>query len=295
MGKKRFLIGLGIVGVILTVFFILVVGGAVIINSYYSSGFGRDKVGIIEVTGLIQDSREINKEIIAFRDREDIKAIVLRIDSPGGGVGPSQEIYEEIKKTRDKKKIVASMGSVAASGGYYIASAADKIVANPGTITGSIGVIMQFTNVEGFLSKIGVKGYVVKSGEFKDTGSPLRDISTDEKELLQGLIDNVYGQFVDVIAENRGMEIEDVRKVADGRILSGAQAQDARLVDELGNLQYAIDLASNLAGIEGKPSVIYPKRKRITFLDIIFGEGILRLLEKTQGLYYSPQLLLYLN
>ncbi len=190
--------------------------------------------------------------------------MVLRIESPGGAVGPSQEIHGEILRLKEKKTVVASMGAVAASGGYYAAVAADRIMANPGTITGSIGVIVEFVNAQELLGKIGLKGYVVKSGKFKDVGSPLREMEKEERELLQTLINDVNGQFIKAVAEGRGLKTEEVKKIADGRIFTGAQAKELKLVDELGGLSDAIALSASLAGIEGEPSVIYPERQKIS-------------------------------
>ncbi len=219
-----------------------------------------DKVAVLKISGIITDPSDINRYIEDLAERDDVKAVVLRIDSPGGGVGPSQEIYREVIKLKEKKKVVVSMGSVAASGGYYIASAAHRIVANPGTITGSIGVIIEFMNVEELLKKVGLKGYVIKSGRFKDIGSPLRKMSKEEKKFLQKLIDEVHSQFVEAVAKGRNLDVKEVRKIADGRIFTGAQAKRLGLVDELGNLADAVDLSGRLAGIKGKPKVIYPQK-----------------------------------
>jgi protease-4 len=188
---------------------------------------------------------------------------VLRIDSPGGGVVPSQEIHDAVQRVRTKnnKAVIASMGSVAASGGYYIAVATDRIVANPGTLTGSIGVIMEMANVEGLLQKIGVEGVVIKSGKFKDVGSPLRKMSDEERGLLQNVMDDVHKQFIEAVAEGRALELSDVQALADGRIFTGRQAKDAKLVDELGDLEDAIQLAADIVGIEGEPKVVEPRRR----------------------------------
>ena len=221
-----------------------------------------DKVAVVEVEGIITDPTSVNDELRYYGERDDVKAVIIRINSPGGGVGPSQEIHSEIKRLRETKKVVASMGAVAASGGYYIAAAADKIVANPGTITGSIGVIIEFVNVEDLLKKIGLKGYTIKSGRFKDIGSPIKEMEPEEKELLQEVVNDVYGQFVEAVSSGRNIPREEVEKIADGRILSGAQAKKAGLVDSLGTLQDAITIGASLAGIKGKPVVIYPERRR---------------------------------
>ena len=280
MRKKYIKWVLGIAGFFFFLFFIffivLLIGGGL--------PFG-DKVAVVEVEGIITEPESINKQIKEFGERDDIKAIVVRINSPGGGVGPSQEIYREIKRVSAKKKVIASMGAVAASGGYYIAAAANKIIANPGTITGSIGVIMEFANAEELLSKIGFKGYVIKSGEYKDIGSPLRSMKEDEKRLLQNVIDDVHRQFVDVVAENRKLKVDVVKKIADGRIFSGQQAKEIGLVDEIGNFQDAIDIAASMSNIKGKPVVLYPEKKGIRLWDIIFGDAAGQMLKKLKGGY----------
>ena len=222
-----------------------------------------DRIALVRVEGVILDSQSTVTELKRFGDNPSIKAIVLRIDSPGGGVVPSQEIYDAVQRVRNKnsKAVIASMGTVAASGGYYIAAATDRIMANPGTLTGSIGVIMETANVEGLLKKIGVEGIVVKSGKFKDVGSQLRKMSDEEHALIQSVMDDVHKQFIDAVAEGRAMEVSAVQALADGRIFTGRQAKDAKLVDELGNLEDAIQLAADLAGIEGEPKVVEPRRR----------------------------------
>ncbi len=228
---------------------------------------GGDRVALIKVEGVIITPERVVDEVNDYAEDSSIKAIVLRIDSPGGGVVASQEIYNALMNARkDGKKIVASMGSVAASGGYYIAAAADKIVANPGTLTGSIGVKMEYPNLEKLLEKIGVKEIVVKSGEYKDVGSPFRNISEQERKLLQNVIDDVQSQFVEAVAKGRSMNIADVRAIADGRIFTGRQALDLKLVDQMGDLTASIQLAGDLAGIKGKPRVTV-REKKLQFFD----------------------------
>lgn len=228
---------------------------------------GPDKVALVRVEGLLASSDSLVDELNGYTDDSSIKAIVIRIDSPGGGVVVSQEIYNAVKNVRKKgKKVVVSMGTVAASGGYYVAAAADKIVANPGTLTGSLGVKMEFATFEKLLDKIGVKGQVVKAGEYKDIGSPFRDMTVQEKKLLQDVIDDVHSQFIEAVAEGRKLPIADVRAIADGRIFTGRQALKLKLVDELGDLDDSIRIAGTLAGIKGKPQVI-EKRKKIPFLE----------------------------
>ncbi len=225
-----------------------------------------DKIGVIEVTGYIMESTDILENIKTFRKDASVRAIVVRVDSPGGSVGPSQEIYRELQKTLPVKPVIASMGAVAASGGYYIAAGASGIVANPGTITGSIGVIMSFTNLEEILKKIGLAPVVIKSGTFKDTGSPMRQMTDADRELLQNFSDQIHRQFIDAIAAGRNMEIDKIRSVADGRILSGETALELGLVDRLGNLEDAIDWAAETAGISGDFEVVRPKEKKLEWL-----------------------------
>ncbi|HSA60635.1 MAG TPA: signal peptide peptidase SppA [Nitrospiraceae bacterium] len=222
-----------------------------------------DRIALIRVEGVILDSQTTVGELKRFSENPSVKAIVLRIDSPGGGVVPSQEIHDAVKRVRTKsnKAVIASMGSVAASGGYYIAAATDRIVANPGTLTGSIGVIMETANVEGLLQKIGVEGVVIKSGKYKDVGSPLRKMSEEERGLLQSVMDDVHKQFIEAVAEGRAIELTDAQALADGRIFTGRQAKEARLVDELGDLEDAIQLAADVVGIEGEPKVVEPRRR----------------------------------
>ncbi|MBS3917332.1 MAG: signal peptide peptidase SppA [Deltaproteobacteria bacterium] len=282
MKRKRILVGLVAIVGLLAFFFILLFAIGQFTSRLGSAKFAfGDKIAVIEVRGLITQSQGVIEELHRYTEDEGVKAIILRIDSPGGGVGPSQEIYREVLKIKSnqKKKVITSMGSVAASGGYYIASASDLIVANPGTITGSIGVLMEFTNIEELFKKIGVKGVVLKSGEHKDIGSPFREMTPEEKKLMQSVIDNVHQQFIQAVAEGRKMDRLKVAQVADGRILTGEQAKQLGLVDQLGNLQDAIDTAAKLVGIEGKPLVLYPKRK-FSLLELLI-EGVTEAILKT--------------
>jgi len=219
----------------------------------------RNKIALIRIEGPIMDSKNTIDEIKDYAKDSSIKAILVRIDSPGGAVGPSQEIYAELKKACAKKKVVVSMGSVAASGGYYIASTASRIYANPGTLTGSIGVIMEIPNIEGLMSKIGIKTEVVKSGKNKDIGSAFRKMTPEEKELLQGVMDNVHEQFIKAVADGRHLKTEDVRAIADGRIFTGEQAKEKGLVDELGTIEDAVAAAAKLAGIKEEPEIVSKK------------------------------------
>ncbi|GMR04390.1 MAG: signal peptide peptidase SppA [Thermodesulfobacteriota bacterium] len=249
---------LAVLGAVFLAFILL----AIVISLTLKGGLGYgEKVAIVSLEGVIKDPTEISRQLIELGDREDIKAVVVRINSPGGAVGPSQEIYSGIKRLARKKPVVASMGAVAASGGYYAATAAEKIVANPGTITGAIGVLIEFVNASELLKKIGVQGYVIKSGRFKDTGSPFRKMESADKEMIQRVLNDINSQFIEAVAEGRGLKINYVRKIADGRIFSGAQAKSNGLVDELGDLADAIELSAKLAGIKGKPEVIYPEKR----------------------------------
>lgn len=233
-----------------------------------------NRVGLIELKGTITSSQETLKQITDFRKETSIKAIVLRIDSPGGAVGPSQEIYREIRRTAQSKPVVASLGSVAASGGYYIASAASHIVANPGTITGSIGVIIHFPNLRELFGKIGYQMTTIKSGQFKDIGNPARDMTPEEKQLLQATIDETYHQFVRDVAVARNLPEDRVREVADGRIIMGEKALELKLVDQLGNFEDAVAKAGELAKIEGEPEVVKAKKSKFSLLDFVLGSDV---------------------
>jgi len=235
-----------------------------------SAWLGGERVAVVRIEGVIVDSRDAIEELRKFRENPGVKAIVLRIDSPGGGVVASQEIYSEVLKTRTdgKVKVVASMGNLAASGGYYIAAATDKIVANPGTLTGSIGVIMELANVRGLMEKVGVQSVVIKSGKHKDLASPFRTMSAEDRALLQGVLDDVHDQFIQAVAAGRAMKVDQVRDLADGRVFTGRQARTAKLVDELGDLQDAIKLAGKMGGIAGEPRVV-ETRKRFSLRDLL--------------------------
>ena len=239
-----------------------------------SSGplFG-EKIGVITIKGAIGHSQPTVSQLVEFRKNDDIRAIILRIDSPGGGVGPSQEIYREINKTKEKKKVVASLGSMAASGGYYIASAADRIVANPGTITGSIGVLMEFVLIEDLLKKIGVELEVLKSGEFKDIGSPHRRISERDRELLSKLIEDIRQQFIQAVAQGRKLSVESVSEFADARIITGKKAKELGLVDVLGNFEDAVSLTKKMTGIRGDVSLVYARKGRSALWEYLFEDA----------------------
>jgi protease-4 len=249
-GKKIFLI----VIIVVAVFFIALFA----IGSFSTAG-GR-KIGVVEIEGTITDMKEAMEDVVKFKEDDSIKGVILRINSPGGAVGPTQEIYSEIKKLKNTKKVYVSMGSVCASGGYYIAVTGDKVYASPSTITGSIGVIMEQTVVEDLMKKIGIEANTIKSGALKDTGTPFRKMTEDERKYLQSIIDNIYGQFVKDVAEGRKLPIEKVRQLADGRIYTGLQAKDAGLIDNIGTFYDVVDDMKKALSIKGKPSLVYGKR-----------------------------------
>lgn len=264
-------LGLGIFFFAVLYFAVLLTGGTKATATLTSLPTG-DKVALVRIEGLLLSSEDAVEEIKGHAEDGSIKAIVVRVESPGGGVVPSQEIYNALQSARTSgKKVVISLGSVAASGGYYIASAGDRIVANPGTLTGSIGVKMEFASLEKLLEKIGVKGVTVKAGEYKDIGSPYREMTARERALLQSVIDDVHDQFIEAVAQGRNLPEADVRGIADGRIFTGRQALDLGLVDQLGDLEDSIRAAAELAGIKGKPKVVR-RDKRVPFLEYLKDE-----------------------
>ena len=225
------------------------------------------RVGIVECKGTVGgdgergiDGDKVVKLLRKYERDDDVRAVVVRIDSPGGAVAPSQEIYSALRNLRKKKKVVASMGNLAASGGYYIAAAADQIYASPGTLTGSIGVIFMHFNVRGLLEAVKIEETTLKAGKYKDTLSPFRPLNELDREEVQSLSEDVYGQFIRDVAEGRGLKEEEVRKLAEGRIYTGRRAKDLRLVDELGGFQDAVAKAWQLAGQSGEPRMQMPPR-----------------------------------
>jgi len=277
--------------VILGITLLVFIGCVAVIAMYGLGLFGgegrlfnlRGKVGIIAIEGTIGDAEELIEQIREFADDGRIKAVVLRIDSPGGGVAASQEIYQAVRELKKKKKVVASMGSVAASGGYLIAVAADRIVANPGSITGSISAVMRYANIEELMKKVGVRSSVVKSGKFKDIGSPTREMTAEERSLLQAIVDDIYDQFVRTIAENRKLPLQRVLELSDGRIFSGRQAKDLGLVDDLGSLQDAVLLAGKLSGMEGRPEIVHGMKKKTTLFKYLMGSMTSAVVEEIKG------------
>jgi protease-4 len=257
----------------LVVFFFIGLSGIVLALLGKGSFFSpQERVGVVDIKGLLTDSRTAIKQLDRYRDDDSIKAIVLRINSPGGAVGPAQEILREVEKIRTKKKIVASLGTVAASGGYYIASGANLIMANRGTITGSVGVIMQFTNVEALTKKIGLDFFNLKAGRYKDVGTPFRTMSPEDKAYLQGFLDDIYQQFVSDVAHNRKIPVAKMKTLAEGRIYTGEEAKQAGLVDEFGNLPDAIERAGRLGGIKGKVKAVYAEKEGFSLLRLLLGQ-----------------------
>jgi len=269
-------------------FWLLLCGGAFILLAvvalslllaYGGDGSGGEfafgnRIQVVDIEGELVDSRSIIEQLKRYEDTKSVPAILLNVDSPGGGVAVSQEIYTEVKRLQEKKNkiVVAYMSSVGASGAYYVSCPANKIVANPGTIVGSIGVIAEWVNYGNLLAWAKLKDVTFKTGEFKDTGSPTRELTEREKAYFQGLIDDMYVDFVEAVAAGRRMDVEAVRALADGRVFTGRDAREKKLIDEIGNFQDAVDLTASLAGITGKPSLLRATRQRVTLIDLLTGD-----------------------
>jgi protease IV len=259
-------------GALLVIFFFVVLLLTAVLTGEEGSTEGGGKIGIVDLEGVISSelSEQTVRQLTKHRDDPAIKAVVLRIDSPGGGVASSQEVYEEVKRTRaGGKLVVASLGSVAASGGYYVACAADRIFANAGTLTGSIGVIVQLANAEELLRKVGVAATVITSGPFKDSGNPTRALRPEERQVFQALVDDVYQQFVEAVSQGRQIPLVEARQLADGRIYTGRQAKELRLIDELGTLQDVIAYTATTIGISGKPTLVREREERLWWLKFL--------------------------
>ncbi len=235
---------------------------------------GGERIGVIEIIGPIEDSQQTLEALHTFATDDDIKAIVLRIDSPGGAVAPSQEIYSEVFKLRGVKPVVTSMGSLAASGGYYIGCAADYVFASPGTLTGSIGVILQTTYLEEMFKVLKIEFNTYKSGKHKDTLSPMRRMTEQDDQLIQSLLMDVYDQFLSAVATARGLDKDVVRPIADGRILSGRQAKEHQLVDEMGSFRDAVTYAAKQANMEKDPKLAYPKKETLGYIEKLFESAV---------------------
>jgi len=257
--------------------FLAVTGGVLSGGGDTGGGYFGPRVAVVELEGIILDVDDILRDLKSYRDNPQVRAVVIRINSPGGVVGPSQELHDALQRLRQGgKPVVASLGAVAASGGYYVAVAADRIYASPGTLTGSIGVIMQMANFEQLMKKVGVDYVVVKAGAFKDVGNPGRPMTPEERRVLQALLDDVHGQFIGAVADGRKLERAQVAQFADGRIFSGAQAKALQMIDELGGLEDAVNGAAQLAGLRVPPKVI-PPRRRISIFDLVRSQlGIAR-------------------
>lgn len=233
----------------------------------------KNSILILDLEGIIIKPESLLKQLRKYRDRDEIKAVVVRINSPGGVVGPSQSLYEEIKRTREKMKkpVVAYCGSVAASGAFYAAMGADRIVTEPGAMLGSMGVIMEFANLEKLFDWAKIHRFSITSGKFKDSGAPYRAMRNEERELFQNLIDDVHQQFVDAVADGRKMKSSVVEELADGRVFTGEQAVELGLADMVGDFQEAVDEAARLAGIKGEPELFEPPSLKPNFLELMLG------------------------
>jgi protease IV len=254
-------------------FFLMTILLTVLLTGEEGATEGGAKIGVIMIEGVISSdlTESTVRQITKYGDDASIRAIVLRIDSPGGGVAASQEIHQEVRRVRTGGKlVVASLGSVAASGGYYVACVADRIFANAGTVTGSIGVIVQLASAEELLRKVGVESTVITSGPFKDSGNPTRTLRPEERQVFQALVDDVYQQFIEAVAQGRSLPIDEVRQVADGRIYTGRQAKDLRLVDELGSLHDAITYTASTIGTVGQPKLVQEGKERLWWLRFLF-------------------------
>ena len=247
-----------------------------------------EKLAVVELNGVITSSEDLVKQFKKYRQTKSIKGIILRVDSPGGGAVASQEMYQEVKKTRDSgKPVVVSMGALAASGGYYVSCGASKLVANPGTLTGSIGVISEFLQLQEALGKIGVGVKTIKSGKLKDAGSPTRKMTTDDEKYFQALMDDVHHQFIGVVETERKLDHKKTLALADGRVFTGSQAMELGLVDTLGSFEDAVSIAADLAGIKGEPSLVKERRRR-SMWEGIFSEMIESMVKVKQQTLEQP-------
>ena len=260
MARRRVLTALAVTGLVFVACFIAILG-ILVLAERGEWALGGNRVALVEVEGLIVDAQQVVRQLEEHLEDPSIRAVVVRVESPGGVVGPSQEIHDAIARVREKgKPVVVSMGAIAASGGYYLAVAASHIVANPGTLTGSIGVLIQLADVEGLLKKVGVRFEVIKAGRHKDVGNFSRPMTPEERAILQGLLDDMYDQFVTAVAKGRRLDRATVLELADGRVYSGRRAKELGLVDSLGGLEDAVRTAGRLAKIPGKPQLVRPRR-----------------------------------
>jgi protease-4 len=256
-------------------------------------GFG-DKIGVVDLDGVIIDPNQTVEQLRKFADDDSIKAIIIHVNSPGGGVAASEEIYRQVKRIRDEKKkyIVSSIETVGASGAYYVSSATNKIYADSGSVVGSIGVIAEWVNYGDLMRWAKLKPEVLKVGEFKDTGDPTRELTPAERAYMQGLIDNMYGQFVDAVAEGRHARVVDVKSIADGRVWTGQQALGMHLIDQIADFRTAVLDTAKKVSISGEPTLVHPERERKSLLDLLFGDvspylpSKEKLLDQQVGFYY---------
>ena len=263
-------------------------------NSYRISGGSGGRIAVVDVEGVIISAEDTVKQLKKFGDDDSVKAIILHLNTPGGGAAASEEIYKEVRRIRDekKKKIVASIETVGASGGYYIASACNKIYADQASIVGSIGVIMEWYNYGDLLHWAKMKEVIIKAGELKDTGDPTRDLTPQEREYLQGMADNMHKQFIANVASGRGLKVEDITPIATGRVWTGEQALPLHLIDEVGDFQHAVQETAKSVGIKGEPSLVKQEREKRTLLDLMMGDvsdylpDRAKLIQKNPGFYY---------
>jgi protease-4 len=256
-------------------------------------GFG-DRIGVVDLEGVILSPQPVVGQLKKFGDDSSIKAIILHVNSPGGGVAASEEIYREVKRVRaeKKKKVVVSIETVGASGAFYVASACDKVYADQGSIVGSIGVIAQWVNYGDLLKWAKLKDVVIKTGEFKDTGNPARDLTPAEQAYMQSLIDNMFGQFIKAVADGRGMKYDDVKAIANGKVWTGEQARDMKLIDSVGDFETAVADTAKSVGISGEPTLVHPEKERRTLMDLLLGDVSQyiptreKLMEQQVGFYY---------
>ena len=262
-------------------------------NQAAFGGFG-DRIGVVDLDGVILSPQPVVGQLKKLAADSSIKAIILHVNSPGGGVAASEEIYREVKRIREdkKKRIVVSIETVGASGAYYIASASNKIYADQGSIVGSIGVIAEWVNYGDLLKWAKLKSIVFKSGEFKDTGNPARDLTPAEQAYMQGLIDNMFGQFVQAVADGRGMKFDDVKAIANGKVWTGKEALSMKLIDNVGDFEAVVNDTAQSVGISGEPTLVHPEKDRRTVLDLLLGDvsqylpDTEKILEQHVGFYY---------
>ena len=257
-------------------------------------GFGGDRIGVVDLDGVILSPQPVVDELKKFGDDSSIKAIIIHVNSPGGGVAASEEIYREVKRlrTEKKKKVIASIETVGASGAFYVSSACDKIYADGGSIVGSIGVIAEWVNYGDLLKWAKLKNVVIKTGEFKDTGNPARDLTPAEQAYMQSLIDNMFGQFIQAVADGRGLKYDDVKSIANGKVWTGEEAVPMKLIDKVGDFQTAVNETAKSVGISGEPTLVRPEKDRRTLLDLLLGDvsqyipSQEKMMEQHVGFYY---------